>query len=210
MKSKIKDLPLLFAFFMIVATYISIIILVIIDKIKWFDQPIITFFRTIENPITTEVMRFFTFIGNREAVIVIAVFIAIIMLIIFKFKSEVLFFSLTLIGSDLLNKALKFIIERDRPIEYRLIEVDGYSFPSGHAMASFTMYVTLTYLIWRNLKTKTQKLLIIFITAIIVFLIGTSRIYLGVHYPSDVLGGYLTSAIWVFFSILIYRKFKKI
>ena len=93
--------------------------------------------------------------------------------------------------STLLNQILKFIIQRPRPTEFRIIDERGYSFPSGHSMISATFYGFLIYLIYKNVKNKYLKYSLIIMLVILILLIGTSRIYLGVHYTSDVLAGFL-------------------
>ena len=93
--------------------------------------------------------------------------------------------------STLLNQILKFIIQRPRPTEFRIIDESGYSFPSGHSMISATFYGFLIYLIYKNVKNKYLKYSLITMLVILILLIGTSRIYLGVHYTSDVLAGFL-------------------
>ena len=93
--------------------------------------------------------------------------------------------------STLLNQILKFIIQRPRPTEFRIIDERGYSFPSGHSMISATFYGFLIYLIYKNVKNKYLKYSLITMLIILILLIGTSRIYLGVHYASDVLAGFL-------------------
>lgn len=88
---------------------------------------------------------------------------------------------------------LKNTLKRPRPIDYRLIEETGYSFPSGHSMASMAFYGLLIYLIYRNVKNKYLKWTLICLLSVLIILIGISRIYLGVHYTSDVLAGFLVS-----------------
>lgn len=125
--------------------------------------------------------------------VVILVFIATILFIVIKNKKIGLsiFFNLAIIGA--LNQILKNIVQRPRPTEYRLIDQSGYSFPSGHSMASAAFYGFLIYLIYKKIKNKVLKNTIISVLALLIFLIGISRIYLGVHYTSDVLAGFLIS-----------------
>lgn len=95
--------------------------------------------------------------------------------------------------SALLNQILKHIVQRPRPTEFRIIDESGYSFPSGHSMVSAAFYGFLIYLIYKNVKNKYLKLGLILLLSILIILIGISRIYLGVHYTSDVLAGFLIS-----------------
>lgn len=95
--------------------------------------------------------------------------------------------------ATLLNQILKHIVQRPRPMEYRIIDESGYSFPSGHSMVSAAFYGFLIYLIYRNVKNKYVKWFSILGLSMLVILIGISRIYLGVHYTSDVIAGFLIS-----------------
>ncbi len=104
-----------------------------------------------------------------------------------------------------LNQLLKFIIQRPRPVGYRIVEEKGFSFPSGHSMASTAFYGFLIYLVYKKVKNKYLKIgLIIFLTFLI-FSIGVSRIYLGVHYTSDVLAGFCISISY----LIIFTSYAK-
>ncbi len=92
-----------------------------------------------------------------------------------------------------LNQILKHIVQRPRPTEFRLIDEKGYSFPSGHSMVSAAFYGLLIYLIYKKVKNTYLKTFLITMLVILIISIGVSRIYLGVHYTSDVLAGFLIS-----------------
>ena len=109
----------------------------------------------------------------------------------------------------ILNQLLKRILQRPRPTEFRIVEETGYSFPSGHSMVSMAFYGYLIYLIYRYIKNKYVKWTLITILSILICLIGISRIYLGVHYASDIIGGYLTSIIYMLIYIFAVDKIKK-
>ena len=105
-----------------------------------------------------------------------------------------------------LNQLLKRILQRPRPTEFRIVEETGYSFPSGHSMVSMAFYGYLIYLIYRYIKNKYVKWTLIAILSILICLIGISRIYLGVHYTSDVLGGFLVSISYLVVYISSIKK----
>ena len=105
-----------------------------------------------------------------------------------------------------LNQLLKRILQRPRPTEFRIVEEKGYSFPSGHSMVSMAFYGYLIYLIYRYIKNKYVKWTLITILSILICLIGISRIYLGVHYTSDVLGGFLISVSYLVIYISSIKK----
>ena len=108
----------------------------------------------------------------------------------------------------ILNLMLKNILQRPRPTEYRIIDEIGYSFPSGHSMISMAFYGLLIYLIYKNIKNKSLKWILIILLSILILFIGISRIYLGVHYVSDVLGGFLVSISYLILYIKILKKEK--
>ena len=135
----------------------------------------------------TPIIKIITQFGGEIFLIVSA----IILLILIKNKKTGFLISLNLGISALLNQILKHIIQRPRPTEFRIIDEGGYSFPSGHSMVSAAFYGFLIYLIYKNIKNKYIKWTLISILGMLVFLIGLSRIYLGVHYTSDVLAGFL-------------------
>ena len=107
----------------------------------------------------------------------------------------------------ILNQIIKFIMQRPRPTEFRIIEETGYSFPSGHSMVSLAFYGYLVYLIYKYINNKHLKRTLIIILSILICVIGVSRIYLGVHYTSDVLGGFLISLAYLIIYIDLVNKF---
>lgn len=98
-------------------------------------------------------------------------------------------------------------MQRPRPTEFRIIEETGYSFPSGHSMTSMAFYGYLIYLIYKYVKNKYVKWISIVLLGILICSIGISRIYLGVHYTSDVLGGFLISVSYLVIYISAVNKF---
>ena len=135
----------------------------------------------------TPIVKVITQFGGE----IFLILLAIILFIVIKNKKTGFMIWLNLGLSALLNQILKHIIQRPRPDEYRIVDASGYSFPSGHSMVSAAFYGFLIYLIYKNVKNKYLKWSLISILGLLVVLIGTSRIYLGVHYTSDVLAGFL-------------------
>ena len=107
----------------------------------------------------------------------------------------------------ILNQIIKFIMQRPRPTEFRIIEETGYSFPSGHSMVILAFYGYLIYLIYKYINNKHLKRTLIIILSVLICIIGVSRIYLGVHYTSDVLGGFLISFAYLIIYIELVNKF---
>lgn len=117
---------------------------------------------------------------------------------------------LNLVLITLLNLLLKNIIERPRPVGYRIIDETGYSFPSGHSMVSMAFYGLIIYFIWKNVKNKKIRNLSCVLLGMLIILIGISRIYLGVHYASDVIGGFVISITYLILFTTIYKNIKAI
>ena len=131
------------------------------------------------------------------------IFLAIILFIAIKDRKIGICIWINLGVSALLNQILKHIVQRPRPTEFRIINETGYSFPSGHSMVSAAFYGFLIYLIYKKVKNKYLKWTLISTLSIIVFLIGISRIYLGAHYFTDVIGGFSITAVY----LVLYIKF---
>ena len=152
---------------------------------------------------TTPIAKFITNFGGAIFLIVLAIILFIVM------KNKIIGLSIfsNLVIITVLNQLLKRILQRPRPTEYRIIEETGYSFPSGHSMISMAFYGYLIYLIYKYVKNKYIKWISIVLLSILICAIGISRIYLGVHYVSDVLGGFLISISYLVIFISATNKF---
>ena len=130
----------------------------------------------------------------------------ILFLVIIKNKKLSLTILLNLCLITLMNYTLKQIFQRPRPIEYRIINESGYSLPSGHSMVSMAFYGYLIYLIYKNVKNEHLKRCLILFLSILIISIGISRVYLGVHYTSDVLAGFLAAISYLIIYIFFLKK----
>ena len=146
------------------------------------------------------------FITNFGGAIFLIVLVIILFIVMKNKKIGISIFS-NLVIITALNQLLKRILQRPRPTEYRIIEETGYSFPSGHSMISMAFYGYLIYLIYKYVKNKYIKWISIVLLSILICAIGISRIYLGVHYTSDVLGGFLISISYLIIYISAVNKF---
>jgi undecaprenyl-diphosphatase len=157
----------------------------------------------------TQTMIFFSFIGS-VAFVIGAIIVAAIIFLRLKWRHAAIFLVLTMIGEVLLELALKLYFQRIRPEPFFNYPLPStYSFPSGHALGSFCFYGVLAWLITRRIENRAAQILIWIVAAAIILLIGTSRIYLGVHYPSDVLAGYAAGFFWVLTVALTDSLIKK-
>ena len=120
----------------------------------------------------------------------VVILITILVLIFYKNKKYGLFMSINLITITIFQYILKMIFARTRPIDINLIEETGYSFPSGHSLTVFAFYGFIIYLIYVSNIAKKSKAIYITLFSIIILVVGISRIYLGVHFFTDVLGAF--------------------
>lgn len=176
---------------------------VMIGVINWFDARIYEIIKMLNASGMTKAMIVITNFASAAVLIILS----IILLYQVKNKKVGMYIIINLVLVFLLNQILKHTFNRNRPGIHPLIEASGYSFPSGHSMISLGFYGFLIYLICKNIKNKKMKILYSFLLGIIIFLVGISRIYLGVHYATDVLGGFLFGFLYLIFYIhFIYEK----
>lgn len=151
----------------------------------------------------TNVIKVITNIGSAPVILTVTA----IILIVAKNKKISIAVCSNLVTITALNQLLKRIIARPRPIEHRLIDETGYSFPSGHSMVSMAFYGFLIYLSYQKIKNPYIKTIVCILLSIIILLIGLSRIYLGVHYPSDVIAGFCISLSYLALFTSIAKKY---
>ena len=151
----------------------------------------------------TPIAKFITNFGGA----IILIVLALMLFIYIKNKKIGVSIISNLAIITLLNQLLKRIVQRPRPTEFRIVEESGYSFPSGHSMVSMAFYGYLIYLIYKYVKNKYLNWISIILLSILICSIGISRIYLGVHYTSDVLGGFLISISYLIIYISAVNKF---
>lgn len=139
------------------------------------------------NDYLTLLFKGITFFSSAIALILLGIIIFLLM----KKKEEKVYFLGHFGGAVAISQGLKFLFQRERPLLiYRLVEETGFSFPSGHSMVGASFYGYLIYLIWKKDWTRKRKITFSTILTFLVIGIGFSRIYLGVHYASDVLAGF--------------------
>lgn len=168
-----------------------------------FDAPILAWMHAQRTPLLTELMLAFSQLGNAGILV-----LAIIATITLSFKRHrrdaIIFLSILIVGIGL-NLALKSTFVRPRPSLDPLVIEQSYSFPSGHAMNSTIFYASLAYFVFRRIRHQRVRQLLLVGCIGVIGLIGVSRVYLGVHYPSDVLAGYAIGFLW-FIMVLLFSR----
>lgn len=139
-----------------------------------------------------------TFLGNKETIIALA----ILLIIIFSFLKKyayVIILATTVVGAELSGLLSKNLFHRIRPVT--ALPDGSFSFPSGHATISMAFYGLLIYLVWKSIGSKSWRSGLVVILSLLILCIGFSRLYLGMHFFTDVLGGYFLGLAWIIIGI---------
>lgn len=162
-----------------------------------FDDAVRGFVHSWASPWLTRVMEAFTFIGSTAILITV---VAVLALILWRMRRRrhAILLVLGAAGGNILMEILKQVFRRPRPVPFfGLPTPDSWSFPSGHALNSFCVYVLAAALISRQVRSEAGRIACWSVAVILAVMPGISRIYLGVHYPSDVLAGYVAATAWL-------------
>ena len=184
----------------IIILFLSLwIFLIFRNKIIGLDNSFYLFLNSFENNDLTTVVKIITYLGSAYVLI----FLAVISLFFIKKNEKYKFISINLVLSFLTNQLLKRVFRRSRPLFKHLVKEKGFSFPSGHAMVSFCFYGLIIYYIHKsNLKYKKIYEVLL---SIVIIIIGLTRIYLGVHYFSDIVGGFVFGLLYLLLFIRILK-----
>lgn len=192
---------------LVIGMLLSFLLLGVFVMIAWHyprlaivDRTISEYVRHFSSAGMTTLMKWITYSGSAAVTIAIA----IVALLYTHYRKprylvEAYILSICLSGAWVSNEALKALFRRTRPEVAALVLAEGYSFPSGHAMTSFAFYGLLGYLLWQYGKRRGSLVgrLCAFGAWLLALTIGISRVYLGVHFPSDVLAGYAAGGVWL-------------
>ena len=204
MKKNIRDIVLYIILFCV---FLFLTISIYLKK----DLAIDNFFYNLivvnlRNPVLNKLMIGMTYLSGFPAYIVLFVFL----FIFFKKRLIPLLMGGNMAVSLACMWIIKHVIQRPRPEGYRLVPETGYSFASGHSLNAMVFYSFLIYLVHTNIKNKSLRIFLEILLGLWILLIGFSRIYLGVHYASDVLGGFVFGFICVSLYIkYVYKRFMK-
>lgn len=204
----------------LIAFFVSIAFLIIVIRSIFFknrfdlDQKAFDFMLPFVSEANTSIIQFFTFFGSHKFLVPAYLIFFAWFFFVRKNKWYFIKFVIIAVSNLLLMFGLKYLFNRPRPLIPLLKQVPGLSFPSGHAFMSFTFFGLLIYLVYREVKNIWLKWSLIFFLFGMIFFVGLSRIYLRVHYISDVLAGYsfsllsLVIMLWLLHLIEKYNKKK--
>lgn len=196
-----KNKKFLIGISLLVLLFVTITILVFCGKTGWFDNTVYNLVRSLECGFFDKYFVFITKFGNVPVVIGIVA----VLILLFRNRHGIMLAVLA-VNSALTNTIVKHIIQRERPSVLKLIKQGGYSYPSGHSMIAVAIYGYLLYLAFTKLKNKYLKYGCSIILSILILSIGVSRIYVGVHYASDILGGFTFALIELILLISFSEK----
>jgi len=184
--------------------FLAIMILVLCDygfKIDKFN----VFVANNRTSFLTGFMKIFTHLGSFYTLAVLALIGVILIWFIKKDKRMSAFYAGCFALVCISNFIIKQIVRRIRPEHLMIIEETGFSFPSGHAMMIFAFFALAIHFVYKTIQNKPLKITFISVFSLIIAGIGFSRIYLGVHYLSDILAGFLISYVLVAISMILYN-----
>ena len=199
-------LVLLLLFALIIFIY-AIRMVFIVEKTD-FDQNVFNAIAPYINPGLTDIMSFITFLGKHDLLIPLN----IVLILFFIYRKEKWFatrIAALSLSSLLLMFTLKLFFQRARPDLPVIGDVKGFSFPSGHALISVVFYGLFIHMIWHEVKSKWLRIVMVTLLSILILLIAFSRVYLRVHYASDVIAGIAVGFIWLVLSLNIIQRIEK-
>ena len=178
------------------------------QSLATYDTSITDTVTGARSPFLTTYFKFVTEVGDAMGYLIVFVLCTLLFYLMFRNWEYVVQISVVMILALSSNLILKEIINRARPDAEHLVTVETLSYPSGHAMMAMAFYGFLIYLVSTFKMNFFLRSTIILLLAVLILSIGVSRIYLGVHYPSDIAGGYIAGLIWVIFCAMVFNLIK--
>lgn len=200
---------ILLLFFTAMFGFILLARRILLHRKEDFDFKVFEWLAQHVSDSNTRIMQLFSFFGDHTFLIPANLILIAWFLFVKKHRWYSIKIPVVAISSVVLMFLLKMIFQRPRPSLPLMQEARGLSFPSGHAMTSVTFYGLMIYLIWINVKNVYWKWSLTIFTIILILFIGTSRIYLRVHYISDVIAGYCVGVIWLVLSLSVLKKMER-
>ncbi len=194
-----KDLKIIIG---LIISFILVLLFVISNNSKSFDMAIYNFIISFRNNFLDSYFKFITTFGNTNMVSCVL----IILILLFR-DNKSLVISISTFSCVSINFIIKHLIRRKRPSVVHLIKQGGYSFPSGHAMISICLYGYLLYLVNKNIKNKYLRIFLNIFLIIFILSIGISRIYVGVHFATDIIAGYILGILVLYEVVKLTNKY---
>jgi len=174
------------------------------NQLTDFDNKVTQFFVSRRTPCWTNYLVFVTNVGTRTGYFIVAGLLAVVFFLLHRNWKFILQTVIVLLLASASNMALKEVFNRARPTIEHMVKVYTLSYPSGHAMSAMGFYGFLVFLVVRYKMNFALKILLVVLLVTLILSIGISRIYLGVHYPSDVAAGFIGGLITVTFCAIIF------
>lgn len=174
--------------------------------IQTFDENILRWIETLRTPFMNAMMVDVTALGGLALTVVLGL-LACALFLLSKDRAAAIHLFLTASGGFLISIYTKGLIARPRPsVIPQLIKASGFSYPSGHSITSSAVYLTMAILACRHFKSLRSRIVLLSLAAAMITLISFSRLYLGVHYPSDTMSGALMGMTWALFMAALFSK----
>ena len=199
----------LIIFFIALILFIEIARKVFLSNQNEIDTKVFAFVSRFVSDATTDIMLFFTFLGTHYFLIPANLLLMAYFLFIKKHKWYSIKIPVIALTTTGMLFFMKHLFNRPRPLIPLLKEAKGLSFPSGHAMISFTFYGLLIYIVWESVAKTWVKWTLSILLMLLIFMIGFSRIYLRVHYPTDVMAGFCVGMVWLVIAIWVLNIIEK-
>lgn len=176
------------------------------SAVQNFDESILKWVETLRTPFMNSMMLDVTALGGLALTVVLGL-LAVAVFLLSRDPAAAIHLIITATGGFFISSWTKNIISRPRPsIIPQLIHAQGFSYPSGHSITSAAIYLTMAILACRHFKTIRSRMTLLSLAGIMIALISFSRIYLGVHYPSDTMSGALIGLSWALFTAALFSK----
>lgn len=177
------------------------------DQLVMFDEAVTDFVYAFRSDTTTRFVTFITDVGDVQAYAIIIPLVAVLLYYRGHHRWRLsLQATIVLISASAINVGIKELISRPRPLEdMRLVMASSWSFPSGHSMSAVAFYGFLIYLTYKYVPNMLLKIALIILQVLLILSIGLSRVYLGVHYPTDVAAGFIAGLFWLIICIIVFK-----
>ncbi|WP_207495712.1 phosphatase PAP2 family protein [Aridibaculum aurantiacum] len=212
---KLKKLPLRFLLLLVMFLMALFGFGFIIHEVLWeqeyvLDKQVATYVSVhLVNDNTTAWMTRISFLASRD--FLFPAYVVLTAVYLFYVKNKILAAGIALVGLTgyLINLILKSLFRRERPADQLTDFLENFSFPSGHSMSAFIFYGLLIYLLWQTHWKLSIKAIVSVLLSVVALLIGFSRIYLQVHYTTDVLGGFCVGLAWLLLAVWLLERQEK-